>query len=126
MDSIYKEYRIKAKLNDVWKALVDPKVIEVWSGTKALMKEKVGYKFKLWNGDIHGKNLEVEKNLLLKQEWFGGDWVDPSIAIITLEKDGDFVTLKLDHQNIPKGQGADFDKGWDEYYFGAIKELLES
>ena len=50
-------YLINSSLEEVWKALTDPKYIDAWGGGPAKMDEKVGTKFELWGGDIHGKNI---------------------------------------------------------------------
>lgn len=48
-----------APLEKVWQALVDPKVIDMWGAGKAKMSDKESDTFTLWDGEVHGKNLEV-------------------------------------------------------------------
>ncbi len=126
MKTIQKTYRVHAPIEKVWDALVQPKIIQQWSGSSAKMEAKEGFNFKLWNGDIHGKNITVQKNKELVQEWFGGDWDNPSLAMFTLsEKDG-VTTVKFVNTNVPDDAAKDIDDGWDRYYLGPIKKLLES
>ena len=33
--------------------------------------------------------------------------------------------LDLEHTGVPDAEAADFDAGWDDYYLGPMKELLE-
>ncbi len=61
MKTIKQTYRIKASIQKVWRAFVDPKLIEQWGGGSAKMNDEVGFKFTLWGGDIHGTNTEVIK-----------------------------------------------------------------
>jgi activator of HSP90 ATPase len=125
MKIIQKSYVINASIEKVWDALVNPKTIEKWSGSKAVMSDIQGSDFKLWNGDIWGKNIEIQKESKLVQEWYGGKWKEPSIVTFTLKKVGDGVQLDLKHINVPEDIES-FDTGWDDYYLGEIKKLLES
>ena len=150
MKVIKKEYHIWAPLSKVWDALVNPKTIDKWSqldsssehptGSRevlqkeatslggagfSIMSDKVGSKFSLWGGDIWGKNVKVSPKKELVQEWYGGDWHKPSIAIFKLiYKDG-CTTLFLTHEGVPEKEVDSFDKGWDDSYLAPIKELLE-
>lgn len=124
--SILKQkYKIKASIDKVWEALVDPKVIEEWGGGPAVMSDTKGVEFKLWGGEIWGKNLEVIKNKKLVQEWFGGEWDKPSRVTFTLEGNHDKTELSLLHEDVPDSEVQDIDDGWRKYYFGEIKKLIE-
>jgi len=68
--------------------LVNPEIIEKWSGTEAIMSSDVGFEFKLWDSSIWGKNIKVTPEKLLKQEWYGGKWKKPSIVTFELTSEG--------------------------------------
>jgi uncharacterized protein YndB with AHSA1/START domain len=126
---IHKTYKIKATLEKVWNALVDPKIIEQWGGgPNVKMSEIVGEEFSLWDGDIFGKNIEVHPQKILKQQWYGGKWKTPSIVNFQLSYNGEATTVDLTHSEIPKesqDSEEDFSNGWDTYYMGPLKELVE-
>ncbi len=126
MKNIKQKYQIIAPVEKVWQALVDPKIIEKWGGGPAHMDSKVGTKFKLWGGDIHGTNLEVSENKKLVQDWFGGDWEKPSKVIFNLKASGGKTEVELIHEDIPDEEVKDIEQGWKDYYMVPIKELLES
>jgi activator of HSP90 ATPase len=126
MKSFIKNYSIKAPVSKVWAALTEPKLIEQWSGASAIMDSKLGTEFKLWDGDIYGKNIEVKENKILKQEFFGGKWDEPSMVTIELEEKDGITNVNLTHENIPEDNKDDLSGGWDEYYFGPLKELVEN
>lgn len=116
-------YHIKASPSDVWKMLIDPRKIQVWSGTPAVMKAAVGTEFSLWNGEIHGRNLEVLPERKLVQEWQEQDWREPSqVTFLLKKKEQGITTVELVHEGIPRERLQDIAKGWDEYYLGAIKQ----
>ncbi len=68
MKKIVKEYQIFASGEKVWEALTDPKIIVKWGAGPAEMDRHDGTEFKLWGGDIHGKNVEVVPEEKLVQE----------------------------------------------------------
>jgi activator of HSP90 ATPase len=123
--TINKVYKISSSVDQVWKALVDSETIDKWGGGPNKMDSKAGYDFELWNGDIHGKNIEVIENSKLVQEWFGGDWAKPSIVTFTLKKDLMGTILKLEQTNVPEDEFDDIEQGWDEFYLGPMKAMLE-
>jgi activator of HSP90 ATPase len=125
MNKIQKKYFIKAPIEKVWESLVDPKIINAWGGGSAEMSDKVNEEFKLWGGDIYGKNTQVIKNKKLAQDWYGGIWDKLSKLIITLTEKGKETLLELSQENIPDNEVKDIDSGWDDYYFGPMKEYLE-
>ncbi len=125
MKDFKKYYIIPAEPNEVYTALTNPFTLELWTGYKANMDDKVGTEFSLWDGDISGKNLEIEENKKIVQEWFFGDQKDKSIVTIKLFEDKKGTQVELKHQNIPDDDFADIADGWDEYYFGALKTFFE-
>lgn len=125
MKTIKQTYHIKAPVEKVWKSLIDPKEIEAWGAGPAKMDDKVGTKFELWGGDIHGTNIEIVKNEKLVQDWYGGDWPKASRATFTLAADKDGTRVDLLHENVPDNEADDIEDGWNSYYLGEIKKYLE-
>lgn len=125
MKGIYKEYRIKSRIEKVWDALTNPKTINLWSVAKAKMSEKVKDEFSLWGGDMYGKNVKVVKNSLLEQEWWVKGWEKPSTVVFELSEDGEYTVVKLSHTDLPEDEIEEYSNGWDLYYMGEIKKLLE-
>lgn len=126
MKVIKKEYHIFAPQTKVWDTLTNPKTIEAWGAGPAKMTDKKDFKFSLWGGSIHGTNLEVVPNKKLIQEWYSDD--DPETATkvtFTLTHKEGCTTLKLTHSGVSPRNYESIDKGWDDYYLGEIKKLLE-
>ncbi|KKR30768.1 MAG: hypothetical protein UT61_C0002G0012 [Candidatus Woesebacteria bacterium GW2011_GWA1_39_8] len=124
--SIKKEYHIWVPQSEVWNALVNPETIQKWGEGKANMSEKVGVKFSLWDGQIHGTNLEVIPQKKLVQEWYSSDDPDhvTKVTFTLTHKDG-CTALYLKHEGVREKNYDSIDKGWDDYYLGEIKKLLE-
>ena len=125
MKIIHQTYVIKAPIKEVWNALVNPKDIEGWSGTKATMDARIGTKFTLWETSIHGTNLEVIPFKRLKQEWYA-DYDTPSfVTFILSEKEG-VTTVELIHEQVPADKFKDIKEGWKEYYMKPLKQYVET
>ena len=125
MKTIKQEYIIDAALMKVWEAFVDPGVIKKWSGSAAVMDDREGTKFELWGGEIHGTNTKVMKNKTLEQDWYGGEWDEPSKVKFELSSEGDKTKIKLIHENVPDKEIDNIDDGWHRYYLGPMKVYLE-
>jgi activator of HSP90 ATPase len=125
MKNIKKYYKIKALPEYIFKALTNPVTIELWTGSPAIMDDKPGTEFSLWDGDISGKNLEIEPDSKIVQEWYFGDQEEASIVTIKLHAEGKGTSVELLHINIPDDDFDNILEGWDKYYFGPLKELVE-
>lgn len=125
MKTINKKYFINAPVEKVWDALVNPRTIDAWGGGPAVMSEEGEAEFKLWGGDIFGKNLEVIKNAKIVQQWQEKEWEKPSkVTFALLGKDGK-TELSLFHENVPDKEFDSINSGWDEYYLEPLKNLVE-
>lgn len=126
MKTIKQSYKINAPGDEVWQALVDPKIIEKWGAGPAQMDDKVGTRFKLWGGDIHGRNTEVVKNKKLVQDWYGGNWQKPSKLTFELTNLDGKTQVELVHEDVPDKEAENIEDGWERYYMGPLKDYLES
>jgi len=62
MPTIQQTYEMNATPEEVFEALVNPEIIQLWSEDEAKMSDQVGGTFMLWGGQMFGKNLEVVKS----------------------------------------------------------------
>jgi uncharacterized protein YndB with AHSA1/START domain len=123
---VTKSYFIGAPPEAVWRALTDPAMIEAWGGGPAEIRAEPGAAFTFWGGDIYGTVTASEPPLRLVQEWWGDDeWDEASVADFQLRPEDEGTRLTLAHTNVPDDEADAFDAGWDDYYLGPLKELLE-
>jgi activator of HSP90 ATPase len=125
MKDYKKYYIISAEPEEVYTALTNPFTIELWSGYKAVMSTEPNSEFSLWEGDISGKNIAFEPNKKIVQEWYFGDQKEQSIVTIKLFENKKGTQVELNQTNIPDDDFENITVGWNEYYFGAIKEFFE-
>ncbi len=122
----YKKYfRLAANPADIYNALTNQVMLEIWTGEDAVMEEKPDTEFSLWDGSICGKNLEFVKDHKLVQEWYFGEQDEPSIVTIKLHKDGTGTSMEIVHTNIPDEAYENIAEGWKEDYFDALNQLFE-
>ncbi len=125
MKEFKKYYKIQASVQDVYNAIVNPNMIELWSGDDAIMDDQVGTEFSLYEGNITGKNLEIEKEKKIVQQWYFGEQEEPSIVTIKLHADKDATSVEIRHTNIPDDAYENIVEGWSEAYIEPIMDLLE-
>ena len=126
MPTIEQRYLIAGSLEDVWKALTDPNLIRTWSGADATFRAEPGADYSLWGGDIRGRVLEVEPGVRLVQSWKPDDYPDDSLVTFLLKPSDHETEVSLTHENVPDWDYDDTNQGWDIYYLGAIKKMIEA
>lgn len=124
MKSIKRYYTLNAGPREVYNALTNKNMLEIWTGEEAEMEVVSGTAFSLWGGSISGINLEFEENKLIVQQWiFEGETMD-SIVTMKIHPHKKGTSVELLHTNIPDEAYENISEGWDEDYFGALNELF--
>lgn len=127
MAVIEKIYELNASSEEVFEALTNADIIQLWSGDEAKMDATVGGSFTLWSGQMFGKNIEIEKNKKLVQEWCYEQWKEPSKVTIQIKaKQKKLSTVTLIHEDVPEKSFTSISEGWDMYYFGAMQEMFDN
>jgi activator of HSP90 ATPase len=124
MKNLKRYYILPAAPKDIYNALTNKNMLEIWTGEDAMMEPIAGTMFSLWGGSISGMNLEFEENRKVVQQWFFGEQEEPSIVTIFLHPDRRGTSVELRQTNIPDQDFENISEGWDEDYFGALKELF--
>lgn len=124
MKNLKRYYTLNGEPGDVYNAITNKIVLEMWTGESAEMEPTPGTSFSLWGGSISGINLEFEENKKIVQQWFFGDDEEESIVTMKLHPHKNGTSLELLHTNIPDDAFDNISEGWDEDYFGAMNELF--
>ena len=124
---IEQTYTIKASPERVWAALTDAGLMAKWTGTQARFEARAGGTYTLWDDYVSGEIVTYEPPKKLVQTWQPNNWaIQDSTVTFTLSKVRGGTRVELLHQNV---QPEDFNgtaNGWDEFYIGAIKAMLEA
>lgn len=124
MKDIKRYFLLNASPKDVYNALTNQNMLEIWTGEDAVMEPVPGTEFSLWNGSITGINIEFEENKKIVQQWFFGDEGEPSVVTILLHPDKKGTSVELRHTNIPDEAFENISEGWEEDFFGALNEVF--
>ena len=124
MPTIKQSYEMDATPEEVFEALVDSEIIQVWSRDEAKMSREVGGNFVLWGGQMFGTNLEIIKNKKLVQEWCYDQWEKPSRVTFTIKSKGKKTIVELLHEDVPEKSVKSITDGWDSYYLGSMKDMF--
>jgi activator of HSP90 ATPase len=124
MKTIKQKHIVHATPQEVYAALTNAFTIELWSGYPAVMEATEGFEFSIFDGDICGKNIKLVENEMLVQNWYFGDATDDSIVTINLMWHENGTRITVEHTNVPDDEVEEFEDGWKDYYWGAIKEFF--
>ena len=125
MNKEFKKYfKLDASPADLYNALTNPTMIEIWSGEPAVMSTEPGSEFSLWDGEIVGRNIEFIPNQKIVQHWFFGEEVD-SVVTIKLHPDKKGTNVEVHQTNIPDEAFDNITEGWESDYFGSLSELFD-
>ena len=124
MKNIKRYYKLNATPKDVYNALTNQRMVEIWTGEDAQMEPEPNTEFLLWDGSISGLNLEFEENKKIVQQWYFEGQEEKSIVTIILHPDKKGTSVQLQHTNIPDDAFENISSGWDQDYFGALRELF--
>ncbi|MCL4638391.1 MULTISPECIES: SRPBCC domain-containing protein [Olivibacter] len=122
----FKQYFIiPANPEEVYLALTMEQAIRLWTGDEVSMSNTPNSEFSLWDGSITGKNLILEKDKKLVQQWYFGDQMEPSIVTIKLHPHKKGTSLELLHTNIPDTDYQDIVEGWQQVYMASLIDFFE-
>lgn len=123
-----KDLKISVNINalpsDVYAALTNQKILEIWTGEPAEMKLEQGSEFSWFDGAISGTNIEFEENKRIVQHWDFGD-NQPSEVTILVHNDKKGTRLEVRQIGIPDDDFDDIKEGWIDTVFEGLKDLLE-
>jgi activator of HSP90 ATPase len=124
MKNFKKYFKLNASPSDIYNALTNPMMIEIWTGEPAVMSTEPGSEFSLWDGEIVGRNIEFVPNQTIVQQWFFGEEID-SMVTIKLHPDKNGTNVEVQQTNIPDEAFANITDGWESDYFGGLSELFD-
>ena len=124
MKEFKKYFKLDASPADLYNALTNPVMIEVWTGEPAVMSTEPGSEFSLWEGEIVGINIEFVPDRKIVQCWHFGEEAD-SIVTIKLHPDKNGTNIEIHQTNIPDEAYENISEGWESDYIGGLKELFD-
>ena len=117
---------------EAYEAWLDSKTHSEIIGANAVIDPSVGGNFSLWDGEMTGKTITIDKNnLKIEQEWRdnGSNWPEKYFSVITLTfvpNENNNTKLFFTQTGIPKENTNDLENGWENFYWKPMKEYFKS
>lgn len=122
-----KSLRIKAQIHalpsDVYAALTNEQMIEIWTGEPALMRLEPNTEFSWWDGDICGFNRSFEPDRKIVQDWQFDEEFSRVTIVLSPDKKGTYMLIE--QENIPDEVYDNIAEGWKDTIIESLKDLLE-
>ena len=117
----------KSTPHEVFECLMDSKKHEEFSGDPAEISRKVGGTFSAYGGYCYGENLELVKDKKIVQTWRASDWPEEHFSSVTfaLAKIKGGTKLTFTQTGIPASQLKSIKRGWVDFYWKPMKNILE-
>jgi uncharacterized protein YndB with AHSA1/START domain len=112
----------------IYQALLDAKQFKAFSGLAAEIDPKVGGWFKLFGGQIEGRNIELILNQRIVQAWRSASWAPGvySIARFELVARGSGTRIVFDHAGFTEDKQEGLASGWEENYWAPLHKYLNA
>ena len=111
---------------EIYEVLLDSHKHAKLTGDKAKIDPKVGGTFSIFGDYATGENIILISNKLIKQTWRASDWPQGHYSTIKFElsdKDGS-TEIKFTQSNLPKDTEAEFESGWEDFYWTPLKKYF--
>jgi len=96
-------------------------------GSKAQIDPRVGGAFTAWDEYISGLTLVLDPPRRIVQSWRTTEFPEgapDSVLELFFNPEGEGTRLILRHSEIPDGQGEEYRKGWEDYYFKPMVDFF--
>lgn len=126
--SIKTEYIVYATPEEVFEALTDSGIIAAWGGGLAVVENKVGGVFELFDGWVKGVVTAYEPGKTLGYTWKPDEWkksIKPSEVTMKFRKTAAGTQVILEHTNFPNQEESDkHASGWIDYVFDPMNDYF--
>ncbi|HEY4160056.1 MAG TPA: SRPBCC domain-containing protein [Polyangiaceae bacterium] len=125
MSSIHQEIQLPVSPDRVYAALTQAAQFQAFTGGLPVeLDPSSGGAFKLFGGQIVGRNVECVANQRLVQAWRPTMWPEGvySLVRIELRAQGKGTELVLDHSSFPEEMKEHLSAGWTRMYWEPLKK----
>ena len=121
------EFILSGKPARVMELLIDPVLIRKWSGGEAVLENKVGGRFEMFDGWVSGEVLKTSKNELA-YTWKTSDWPEetkPTEVHYLLKADEAGTKVILHHTGFPdEEEMKSHISGWTDFFFDPMEDFI--
>jgi activator of HSP90 ATPase len=126
--TIHQEIDYKTTPERIYQVLLDAKQFAACSGLPAEIQPQAGGTFKLFDGQIEGRNVELLPNKRIVEAWRPASWPagEYSIARFELVARGSGTRVILDHVGFSADKQEHLASGWQDHYWGPLHKYLNA
>ena len=120
---------ITAKPEEIYRAWLSSEGHTAMTGSPAVVEGRTGGEFSAWDGYIFGRTLALTPNRQILQTWRTSEFPDDasdSRLDVDLEEVAGGTKITLKHINLPADQVDSYRQGWEDFYFGPMREDFRS
>lgn len=121
------EFQLSAAPDRVMQLLTDAALIRKWSGGEAILENKEGGEFMMFDGWATGKVLKTGANELA-YTWKTTDWADdttPTEVHYLLKKYDGGTKVIITHTGFPnEDEMKSHRSGWTDYFFDPMEDYI--
>lgn len=128
-ETIHVSAVLPAKPRPLYDAWLDAAKHSAMTESPATSDPRVGGRFTAWDGYIEGTHLELQSPRRIVQAWRTSEFpakAGDSRLIVLFDWEGDGTRVTIVHTEVPEGQGAQDQSGWDEHYLRPMKRYLST
>lgn len=120
LDQLEREFVLPVTPEVLYAAWLDGEGHARMTGAAASSDGRVGGAFTAWDGYIRGVYEDLQPGRAIVMRWrtahFPPDAPD-SLVRVELTPEGPGTRVRIQHTEIPEGQGVNYDQGWVTHYF---------
>jgi activator of HSP90 ATPase len=113
---------------DLYKCIMDARIHSSFTGGEALIEDKEGAAFSVFDGYAQGKNIVLERGKKIVQTWRAAEegWPEGhfSEVVFLFEPVKEGTRLEFFHSGIPEQHADAIANGWKEFYWKPLKGFL--
>ena len=126
---INQEIELNAKPSEVYELLMNAEKHSNLTGAPALIEDKEGSSFNVYEGYITGTNTKLIKDKLIVQKWRAEEegWPEDyfSDILFDLNEIPTGTRILFQHNGVPEHVADSISKGWETYYWSPMREYFE-
>jgi uncharacterized protein YndB with AHSA1/START domain len=121
------EFTLSGKPGRVMQLLTDPVLIRKWSGGEAILENRVGGRFEMFDGWVSGEVVKTGAKELA-YTWKTSEWPEdakPSEVHYLLKEDEAGTRVLLHHTGFPDEKEMNSHKsGWTDFFFDPLEDFI--
>jgi activator of HSP90 ATPase len=126
--TIHQEIDFKATPARIYEVLLDAKQFGACTKAAAEIEPAAGGAFKLFDGMIEGRNIELVPNRRIVQAWRPASWPPGVYSIVKFElaPHGSGTRIVFDHSGFSAEHQESLTEGWQSHYWEPLHKYLDS